>query len=168
MKQAPVTDSIKILGSGEAASLIEGINFSQVLHDFRYELAKDESAAFANQSTPDGQAWAPLAKATQQRKGRNSILVNTGALRASLVDVDGAGNIDVITSHELVYGTEIDYATFHETGTQLMPARPVIGMSADTANQLASQIADATAADTAPKIADDIGDLVVQTDMTSQ
>lgn len=113
MTQTLVTDSIKIQSTGESASLIQGLNFSLVLNDFRYELAKEKSAAFENQSTPDGQAWAPLAKATQQRQGRTSILVHTGALRASLVDVDGADNVDEVSSHELIYGTDLDYATFH-------------------------------------------------------
>ena len=67
------------------------------------------------------------------------------------VDVDGADNIDEVTSHELVDGTSIEYATYHQTGTQFIPARPVIGMSTTTMNQLTIRIADATAAATAPK-----------------
>ena len=168
MTESLVTDSIEIQGTGEAASLIVGISFSLVLNDFRYDLAKEKSAAFANQSTPDGQAWAPPAKATQQRKGLNPILVSTGALRASLVDVGGADNIDEVTSHELIYGTGIDYATFHETGTKFMPARPVIGMSTATLNQLAIRIADTTAAATVPKIADAIGDSIIGNNTTSR
>ncbi len=168
MTESLVTDSILIQGTGDAASIVDEIDFSQLLKDFRYDLAKETSADFANQSTSDGQAWAPLAKATQERKGLNHILVRTGALRASLVDVDGAENIDEVTSHELIDGTAVDYATFHETGTKFMPARPVIGMSTATLNQFATRIADATAEATAPKIADSIANVVVETNMTSK
>ena len=84
------------------------------------------------------------------------------------VDVDGADNIGEVTSHELVDGTSIEYAAFHQTGTQFIPARPVIGMSTTTMNQLTIRIADATAAATAPKIADAIASVVVETNMTSK
>ena len=84
------------------------------------------------------------------------------------VDVDGADNIGEVTSHELVDGTSIEYAAFHQTGTQFIPARPVIGMSTTTMNQLTITIADAPAAATAPKIADAIASVVVETNMTSK
>jgi hypothetical protein len=162
-----VTDTILIQGTGDAASIVDEIDFSQLLKDFRYDLAKAASANFANQSTSDGQAWGPLAKGTQRRKGLNPILVKTGALRASLVDVDGAENVDDVKSHELVDGTAINYATFHETGTKFMPARPVIGMSTTTFNQFVTRIADSTAAATALTIADSVANVVVETNMTS-
>ncbi len=167
MTESLDTDSILVQGTGEAASIVEGINFSRVLNDVQHELAKEMGAAFANQSTPDGDAWAPLAKTTQSRKGLSPILVRTGALRASLIDVGGAQNVDEITSHELVYGTGIDYATFHETGTKFVPARPVIGINTATLDQLATRVADATAAATASTIADAIGDAVVEKNVSS-
>ena len=167
MTESLVTDSIQIQGTGEAALIVESIDFAQVLKDFRYDLAKEKSVALENQSTADGQAWAPLASSTQQRKGLSPILVRTGALRASLIDVDGTDNFDQVSSHALVYGTAIDYASFHETGTKFMPARPVIGMSTTTLDQLATRVANATAAVTAPKIADAIGDAVVEKNVSS-
>ena len=167
MTESLTTDSVQIQGTGEAASIVEGIDFSHLLNDFRYDLANEKSVAFATQSTPAGQEWASLAKTTQRRKALSPILVRTGALRASLVEVDGPENIDEASSRQLVYGTAIDYATFHETGTKFIPARPVIGMSTATLNQLETQVADAIAAATAPKFADAVSDAVVEQNVNS-
>jgi phage gpG-like protein len=159
MTDSLVTDSCQIRGIGEAASIVAGLDFTDVLNDFRYDIANEKSAAFANQSTPDGEVWASLSKTTQKRKGLSPILVNTGALRASLVDVDGAETISELTSHELVAGTAIDYATFHETGTKFMPARPIIGTSTATLDRLAARVADATVAAIVPNLANAIGNV---------
>ncbi len=167
MTESLTTDSLQIHGTGEAASMVEGIDFSHVFNDFRYDLANEKSVAFANQSTPAGQEWALLAKTTQRRKALAPILVRTGSLRASLIEVDGPDNIDEVSSRELVYGTAIDYATFHEIGTKFMPARPVIGMSTATLNQLETRVADATAAMTAPQFAEAVSDAVVEMNTTS-
>ena len=61
--------------------------------------------------------WAP----TQQD---NPILRDTYRLFRSYTDVDSY----IATRESLTYGSDVDYAIFHERGTEVMPARPVLGL----------------------------------------
>ena len=145
MTQSSVQDTILIQGIGDMAQLVDSIDYSVILSEFCFEIAGEKDAAFTNQTSPGGQPWAPLAESTKYKKESNVILVDTGALRTSLVDVGGTGNVNTVASHSLIYGTDVEYALFHESGTKRMPARPLAGLSETLVNKLADRIADMTA-----------------------
>jgi hypothetical protein len=79
--------------------------------------------------------WPPLAESTVRQKGHSTILVDTGALKASLID---PGTAMKISGTSAEWGTGIDYARYHQEGTSKMPMRQVIPdpFPADTRQQL--------------------------------
>jgi phage gpG-like protein len=78
-------------------------------------------------STQGAGEWAPLAESTLARKEAggwpSDPLVRTGDLKDSLINPGRAA--DTGPSH-MIYGTDVDYAGFHQEGTSRMPARQVI------------------------------------------
>lgn len=55
------------------------------------------------------------------------ILVYTGKMSESLLTSGAEGNVEVIEKQEMTLGTEIEYAIYHQLGTENMVARsPVI------------------------------------------
>jgi len=66
-----------------------------------------------------------VAEGTVRRKrGRGSILVDSGALRGSLTQAGHPEQIVELGRDSLLYGTRVPYARFHQRGTRRMPARP--------------------------------------------
>lgn len=74
--------------------------------------------------------WAPLspayAAAKRRRWGKKPILQASGLLKTSLTTRPFP--VDVVEAHFAVFGTDLDYAGYHQAGTDRMPARPVIDL----------------------------------------
>ncbi|MGL3805849.1 phage virion morphogenesis protein [Paeniglutamicibacter sp. R2-26] len=84
---------------------------------------------FDAQGSYYGGAWSPLspkyaAWKAAKRPGR-PILVFDGLLRESLTQ--RPFGVDEITSKSMTVGTGIDYARYHQDGTDTMPARELLG-----------------------------------------
>lgn len=94
-----------------------------------YSLRGIERRQFDSQGQFASGGWMPLAPSTTRAKARHGlsrrILKATGALEASLVG-PGAGHVEIISPHQLVFGTSVGYAGFHQRGTKRMPRRRVI------------------------------------------
>jgi phage gpG-like protein len=99
---------------------------------------------FDNERAPDGSPWAPLAPSTIARKGHNRILIETDAMRKSLVDQSGDSIRELAraSTQGLSFGTNDPKSPFHTKGTGRMPAREHIGVTEDYADQLAERTAD--------------------------
>lgn len=121
---------------------IRNADYTEDLVQFQEKLAEQHAGMFAGEFDSNLEDWAPLAKATIDRKGHDRILVETGALRESLVHVGGAGNIHDVMPRGMLFGTEIEYAVFHQEGTRRMPARPPVGVSEETLDKFVERIAD--------------------------
>ena len=106
------------------------------------EVADYEAGMFAGEFDSNLNDWPALKPSTIARKGNDRILVETGALRASLVSVGGPGNISATAPRGMLFGTEVEYAIFHQEGTRKMPARPPVGMSEETLDRAVERIAD--------------------------
>lgn len=125
-------------------SVVLNCDYQPMLEAFQAVIAHGEAEAFVAQSTPGGEPWEKLSEVTIRRKGHDVILIETSALMVSLVDINGPGNINMTMSHGLIFGTDVEYAMFHETGTSKMPARPVVGMSDETLDDLCERVAQTT------------------------
>ena len=125
-------------------SQIAEMSYEPILRETLQEIAEYEAGMFAGEFGSNLSAWAPLAESTIRRKGHDRILFETGALRESLVNVGGEGNIADANERGLVFGTEVPYAGFLQEGTRRMPARPPVGMSEETLNRLCDRIAEET------------------------
>ena len=118
--------------------------FSEIARDFSQRVAEQ----FATRGGSGGTPWAGLAPATLRRKkGRGSILQNTGALLQSLVDPGSPDHVQQAGKLSLTVGTDLSYAMFQQQGagwglgeTSLPPAprhgpgvpmRPILALTAD-------------------------------------
>lgn len=75
--------------------------------------------------------WPELAASTVERKAEqgypSKILQETEALYDSLAGGIGApGHVEYVTENEIVYGTTIPWAKYHQYGTSKMPPRPPV------------------------------------------
>ena len=122
------------------------MDYEDTLKESQQDIAAYEAGMFAGEFDSNLVDWAPLAASTIKRKKHSRILMDTGALRESLVHVGGPGNIAETNSRGMLFGTEIEYAHFLQDGTSKMPARPHVGMSEETLDKLCDRIADATVA----------------------
>lgn len=84
-------------------------------------LANSSTERFNTKTAPSGVSWATLAPSTQARKGNNNILVDTGALQASI--------LSRVTGMTIEVGSAQSYSIFHQFGTDNTPARPFLGLS---------------------------------------
>jgi|GEM_PF-3119063 phage gpG-like protein len=123
---------------------VDGMSLETVLQESLQDIAEYEAGMFAGEFASDLSPWAPLAVSTVKRKKHDRILIDTGALRESLVHIGGAGNIASATERGLIFGTEVPYAGFLQDGTSKMPARPPVGVSEETLDKLCDRIADDT------------------------
>lgn len=117
----------------------DAINLTGLLHDWVDPLRDLHAAYFASETTPDGTAWPELSQATIDRKGHDTILVDTGRLRESLTGGSSDSILDIYdegTNKGLVFGTEVEYSQYHN------PARAHVGINEKTLDQLAEEVVD--------------------------
>ncbi|QDV78084.1 phage virion morphogenesis protein [Botrimarina mediterranea] len=123
-----------------------GTRMRELMESEVAEVEEVERNSFANQTAPNGQAWAPLKPATIKRKGHSRILVETGRLGVSLTQ---SGHPDAVV--EIVdepgqggfsRGTAVEYAGYHQKGTKRMPARPPVGVDEEYVDGFAERAAD--------------------------
>ncbi len=83
---------------------------------------------FDQEGAYTGTKWAALTPPYGRWKQRHfpgkPILELTGDLRESMTQ--RPFGIDVITDDQMVIGTGVPYASYHQRGTEKMPARPII------------------------------------------
>ena len=81
-------------------------------------------------------AWPQLSEAYARWKAKNypgkGILELTGAYRTAVTQIGSAYNVLETTDNSLTYGVSgLDYPVFHESGTNRLPARPVLDLLAE-------------------------------------
>lgn len=120
--------------------------YTQALDDAIGLIQNWEREMYLGQFGPDGTAWAPLSPVTIARKEHSAILVDTGRMFESLTTPNGTQDTIWITGPNwLTFGTEVEYAHWHQTGTKRMPARPHVGLNEATVTQISQRLADAVA-----------------------
>lgn len=118
-----------------------GLEMANVAKHILPKLVPALEEAVANQfdargGGPATGVWAPLSKAYADWKQHHypgkPILELTGALRAALTSSTDSRAQRSVSGDSLSYGTRgIEYASFHQTGTPGMPARPPFDFNAD-------------------------------------
>lgn len=115
-------------------------DFRIVFEWARKELAKANAANFTASGLPVG-GWSPLKPKYASWKARNfpgaPIMVQNGALRRDLTTLRGAASEIRMTSAK--FGTNIEYAKFHQYGTSRMAKRQIVFEPPLFAKQLAEQ-----------------------------
>lgn len=107
------------------AMAVRAKDVSPAWHALLDWFAEQETEQFLSRGHRFGDGWAPLAESTVDEKFRKHYpldpLIRTGALAQSLTHRPFP--VEHITPHEVVAGTDIDYAIFHQRGTRRMPQR---------------------------------------------
>jgi phage gpG-like protein len=103
-------------------------NMRPVWDEIADDYARFQKARWSSHGVSAGSAWPPLAASTVAHKRRSggTMMVESGDLRKSLTQ--RPFGLELITDQELVIGTNVRYAGYHQTGTRRMPAREVIGI----------------------------------------
>jgi phage gpG-like protein len=95
----------------------------------RYQVETVNKRQFDEQGSAETGKWSPLSPLYGRWKARvrpgKPIMVFDGDLRTSLT-VPGKG-IYIVRSNMMTVGTSIPYAIYHQKGTPMMPARPLLG-----------------------------------------
>ncbi len=123
-------DQFGAWASGLNAELAR-LDFTQPLRSVKIALVASTKENFSGGHTPDGTVWAPLqrARTRNRRKGDRGLpLRDTGLLMASTA-AQGRGHVEEITRQELLFGSNLEYAGFHQFGTRHIPARQFLGFN---------------------------------------
>lgn len=100
----------------------------------------DETRAqFESEGGHASGGWTPLKQSTlraKRSKGQDPrILHGTLALERSLTDTGDPNMVLEVGPGEIVYGSQLPYARFHQTGTRRMPRRRPVEFTEDTRQQ---------------------------------
>jgi len=114
----------------------QGSDYTEPLRSCSTAIKASAKENFAGGHGPDGEAWAPLARPRKRTKGmgkakgaeKDKPLRDTGLLMASLTAA-GPGHVERLTRAELLQGTNLGYARYHQYGTRHIPARPFLGFN---------------------------------------
>lgn len=120
------------------------VEFRTALEDELTKLEEIHAGYFNSRSGPDGNEWPALAASTVQRKGHDTILVETGRLRRDLTQ-SGAGLREVVEEPAgagFVFGTDATYSVFHDTESDTRPARRHVGMTLEHTDAIAGRMLD--------------------------
>jgi phage gpG-like protein len=109
------------------------IRFQPLLERGFRMLEEEHGVRFALEVDPEGTPWTPLSQYTVKKKGHAIRLLEAGRLRGSLRDQKHADGIrqtwDEWPNAGLIFGTDVPYGMFHETGGPNLPRRPFMGMA---------------------------------------
>lgn len=126
-------DMAEVLAKLEAMSA-RSQDFRPVLKDAKRTLAAANASNFDTGGMFVG-GWSP-----RRDEYAWPILRETGALEASLTSLDGPPNRIGLTS--AVFGTDVEYAKFHQTGTTKMASRKIVFEPRGFASGVAENAAD--------------------------
>ncbi len=104
---------------------------------------------FVSATSPNGDAWEPLAPSTVAAKGNARILVDTQELFQSLTDSGASSAIRETDPDFLLFGTRREWAWVHmfgidKPGRPRLPARVHTGISEQGIGQIVEVMADAS------------------------
>jgi len=116
----------------------------------RRELENRYAANFAANGLPSG-GWSPLSPKYASWKSMNipgaPLMVRTGKLFRSVTELENS-RLNVITDSRAEFGTDVEYAKFHQYGTNKMAKRRVIftpvGFTQDLAGVITKYITHGT------------------------
>ena len=134
MAQVSFKDVDKILG--QLIGVIEDRK-REIMEPVEKIIVEDTRLRFKLGVDPQGRPWAPLKEATlrsRRRKGRQDqpVLSDSRTLRNSIESSS--------TNDEVIIGTNVEYAKYHQEGTSRMPQRKILGLSESVRRRIRSLI----------------------------
>lgn len=98
---------------------------------------------FEQERSPEGSQWQPLSKYTVARKGHDTILQEERLLIESVRNSAAPHAIRRREPDSLEFGTDRPFAGVHQEGSGRVPARPFLGVTEETADDVVEAVADA-------------------------
>ena len=102
-------------------------------------LAGDLGRGFLDSNSPRGVAWKPIKPRPPGHNQGTRPLIDFGDLMRSVVS-DGKGHIEIVTEDATMFGTDIFYADYHQSGRKHIAARPFMGVPEKTLKKAAEMI----------------------------
>lgn len=135
-------DDVQFLGGifVEVEQAYNGADYGPALEGFFPKLEDAHSEFFAGEHSPAGEQWPALSPVTIAKKGHDIILVETGALEASLAGRTG-DSIRQADARGALFGTSAEKSIFHTVGGPNLPQREHVGMNDELVDVLADEIA---------------------------
>lgn len=121
---------------------LDGMSWRKPLTEVAFYLANQARKSFDQAQAPDGTPWPPLKNPSARRGGPAAKpLRDTGRLMGSLIG-QGPGHIEDVGDARLVWGTSVEYASYHQEGTGRIPARPFMGLTPEMEGTIAAILLD--------------------------
>lgn len=143
---ATVADGVEQVLAGVNAAY-QNMNLRFPLEVWLHNMQERHGEYYAGEVDPSGEPWQPLAPFTVRKKGHDTILVETGRMKASL-ESDTEDSIRQATSsrllHSATFGTRHEHAMTHQLGdeSRRIPQRMHVGMTEHDVDRLVEDIAD--------------------------
>jgi phage virion morphogenesis protein len=105
----------------------QGLDYTDVMQKIGENVVEETNMQFDQQGGRFLPKWADIKESTKKQRvrkgfGTRPILVNTGDLKKSF-------RVKQADSKSVIVGTDIDYATYHQTGTSKMPKREMMKLT---------------------------------------
>jgi phage gpG-like protein len=118
------------------------VNFHSELRWARNEIRKANLSNFATQGLTSGAAWNQLDTEYQSWKiahyGSLPTMIREGDLFRQLTTL--SGRVNHVGMRSATFGTNLDYARFHQHGTRFMPARKIVFVPKGFARELGEKV----------------------------
>ena len=132
----PVEITFEITGEAQYARAFEILehearDLSDPLGEIGEDLRQRVGEQFGSEGSAGGSPWSQLDPEYLRWKeldfpGR-PLLVRTGAMRGAALSPDAVR----VSAHRMLYEVDSDYAMYHQTGTDDMPERKLVELTAD-------------------------------------
>lgn len=139
-------DDIRFLGGilQEIENDFAKLDYEKTLRGFEGNFISEHAEHFSGRRDSSGSIWPRLADFTIAKKGHDIPLVETGEMKASVLNVSHPNHIGEYSHRGLLFGTEDEKGIYHQFGTRKIPQRAFIGMSEDLLNEVVGGVADHT------------------------
>lgn len=119
-------------------------NFHAQLKWARDEMKKANRLNFTTEGLASGKKWNTLDTEYQSWKiahyGNLPTMIRSGDLYRDLTTL--SGRVNHIGMKSATFGTDLEYAKFHQTGTKFMPARKIVFVPKGFAHDLGEEVAE--------------------------
>lgn len=126
----------------ELENAFRGADYQPTLDKLVAGIVADHAGFFERRSDPTGDGWKPLAPVTVRKKGHDQPLVETNAMRTSLLQPGHPDHIGETSHRGLVFGTNDEKAAIHQHGARRIPARPFVGWTDERIDVATNAVAD--------------------------
>jgi len=122
----------------------EDADYTPEMESAEQQLRERHEAHFDGRQNPVGSQWPALSPVTIARKGHDIPLVDTGRLRASVLETGHPDHVRELLplGRGLTFGSSVEYGLFHQNGTARIPQREFAGMNDGTVTEICESVAD--------------------------